>query len=39
MKILRKAAMAILALLDVQMPGAQPNHDAGNIGYWQFLRK
>jgi hypothetical protein len=39
MKILRKVAMAISAFLDVQMPGAQPHHDAWNVGYWQFLRK
>jgi len=28
MKILRKVAMAISALLDVQMPGAQPHYEA-----------
>jgi hypothetical protein len=33
MKILRKVAMAISAFLDVQMPGAQPHHDAWNVGY------
>jgi len=37
MKILRKVAMAISAFLDVQMPGAQPHHDAWNVDYWQFL--
>src|SRR5262249_37708270 len=39
MKSLRKVAMAISAFLDVQMPGAQPHHDAWNVGYRQFLRK
>src|SRR6516162_9941797 len=37
MKVLRKVAMAISAFLDVQMPGAQPHHDAWNVDYWQFL--